>query len=172
MHVAGVGYLGLTLLVTWQALRAQPLLSPDVFTWAALWALVLGCALAATVVVWRARGALDEAPDEVAAGALVGLADAANDAAPAGAGLVTSGNHPYSSLEVPLRACGDEVDDVAVYDTRVKVGRDSVSVPSLAESNATSLDGLTSTFTLREGVRFHHGTLLAAASDRALMKRP
>ena len=72
VHVAGVGYLGLTLLVTWQALRAQPLLSPDALTWAAMGGLVLGCALAARFVVRRGRGTVDEAPDAAPAGASMG----------------------------------------------------------------------------------------------------
>jgi hypothetical protein len=50
--VAAVGYLGLTLLVTWQALRAQPLLRPDALTLAALAALV---ALTALAALWIAR---------------------------------------------------------------------------------------------------------------------
>jgi len=50
--VAAAGYLGLTLLVTWQALRAQPLLQPDALTLAALAALVAATALGA---LWAAR---------------------------------------------------------------------------------------------------------------------
>lgn len=48
--VAG-GYLGLTTLVTWQALRAQPLLQPDSLTLGALALLVAACAVAALLVV-------------------------------------------------------------------------------------------------------------------------
>lgn len=62
VHVAGAGYLGSTLLLTWQALRAQPLLGPDVWTWLALGGLALACALGATVALWRGRGAVDAAP--------------------------------------------------------------------------------------------------------------
>jgi hypothetical protein len=51
VHVAGVGYLGLTLLVTWQALRAQPLLRPDALTLGALALLVVASAVAAWLVV-------------------------------------------------------------------------------------------------------------------------
>jgi peptide/nickel transport system substrate-binding protein len=46
----------------------------------------------------------------------------------------------------------------SIYDTLVEVARDGVIVPSLASPGPTSLDGLTWTFTLREGVRFHDGT--------------
>jgi hypothetical protein len=49
--VAAAGYLGLTALVTWQALRAQPLLGPDALTLAALALLLAACALAALLVV-------------------------------------------------------------------------------------------------------------------------
>ncbi len=69
VNVAAAGYLGVTLLVTWQALRAQPLLSPDAWTWAAVGALVLACAVAASVVVRLGSGAVDEALDGVPAGA-------------------------------------------------------------------------------------------------------
>jgi peptide/nickel transport system substrate-binding protein len=59
----------------------------------------------------------------------------------------------------------------SIYDTLVEVGRDGVIVPSLAEAYATSLDGLTWTFTLREGVRFHDGTSLDAADVAASLGR-
>ncbi len=72
VHVAAAGYLGLTLLVTWQALRAQPLLSPDGWTWAALGALVVACAVVASMVVWLGRGVVDEAHDAAPAGASMG----------------------------------------------------------------------------------------------------
>ncbi|TVR92276.1 MAG: hypothetical protein EA416_07720 [Trueperaceae bacterium] len=49
--VAAGGYLGLTGLVTWQALRAQPLLSPDTLTLGALTLLVAACGVAALLVV-------------------------------------------------------------------------------------------------------------------------
>lgn len=71
VHVAAAGYLGLTLLVTWQALRAQPLLSPDIWTWTAFVGLALACVMAASVVVRLGRRA----------------ADAVGGAAPAGAGM-------------------------------------------------------------------------------------
>ncbi len=52
--VAGAAWTGLVLLLTWQALRAQPLLAPDALTLAALAVLVAGTATA-TVLVLRAR---------------------------------------------------------------------------------------------------------------------
>lgn len=51
VYVAGAGYLGLIVLLAWQALRAQPLLSPDAITLAALAALVLGVAAGALAAI-------------------------------------------------------------------------------------------------------------------------
>lgn len=53
--VAGAAYGVLTVLLTWQALRGQPLLRPDALTLAAVAALVLATATAAGVVVARRR---------------------------------------------------------------------------------------------------------------------
>jgi hypothetical protein len=52
---AGLSYLGLVVLLTWQALRGQPLTSPDAATLGALFALVLTAGTAAYAVVLRAR---------------------------------------------------------------------------------------------------------------------
>lgn len=53
--VAALGYLGAILLLTWQALRAQPLLSPDGLTLAVAAGLVGAIVLAALAVVAEAR---------------------------------------------------------------------------------------------------------------------
>jgi hypothetical protein len=54
--IAGLGYLGLILLLTWQALRGQPLLEPDALTLAALAGLVVTVvATGAAVVVTAPR---------------------------------------------------------------------------------------------------------------------
>ena len=53
--VAGGAYGVLTMLLTWQALRGQPLLRPDALTLAAVAALVVATATAAGVVVARRR---------------------------------------------------------------------------------------------------------------------
>lgn len=56
MVVAGGAYGVLTLLLTWQALRGQPLLRPDALTLAAVAALVVASATAtATVLARRTR---------------------------------------------------------------------------------------------------------------------
>jgi hypothetical protein len=53
---AGLAYLGLILLLIWQALRGQPLLAPDTATLTALGALFGAVALAAIAVLAHARG--------------------------------------------------------------------------------------------------------------------
>jgi hypothetical protein len=52
---AGLLYLGLTLLLAWQALREQPLIAPDGLTLAALAGLLAGTGIAALLIV-RGRG--------------------------------------------------------------------------------------------------------------------
>ncbi len=51
--IAGLGYLGLILLLTWQALRGQPLLSPDGLTLATLGALAVAVTVTSVVVLRR-----------------------------------------------------------------------------------------------------------------------
>jgi hypothetical protein len=53
VQVAGAGYAGLVVLVTWQALRGQPLLAPDSVTLAALGAVLLGTGVALAAVLRR-----------------------------------------------------------------------------------------------------------------------
>lgn len=52
---AGLSYLGLIALLTWQALRGQPLIAPDIATLAALAALLGATALATGAILMRAR---------------------------------------------------------------------------------------------------------------------
>jgi hypothetical protein len=53
VQVAGAAYAGFVLLVTWQALRGQPLLAPDAGTLAALGALLLGTGVALATALRR-----------------------------------------------------------------------------------------------------------------------
>jgi hypothetical protein len=53
--VAAAGYLGLVALLTWQALRGQPLLAPDAATLAAAIAIVAGVGWSAALVVGAGR---------------------------------------------------------------------------------------------------------------------
>lgn len=57
--VAGLSYLGLVLLLAWQALRGQPVISPDATTLLALLTLLAAAGAVASAVVfhaWRTRG--------------------------------------------------------------------------------------------------------------------
>ena len=47
----GLGYLGLTALLTWQALRGQSLIAPDAATWSAL-ALLVGAVALVSAIAW------------------------------------------------------------------------------------------------------------------------
>lgn len=53
--IGAAGYLGLTALVTWQALRGQPLLAPDLLTLAVLAVMVTATLTAAGAVLLQAR---------------------------------------------------------------------------------------------------------------------
>jgi hypothetical protein len=55
LHITAAAWTGLVVLLTWQALRAQPLLAPDATTLAALGALVVGTASALAVALVAAR---------------------------------------------------------------------------------------------------------------------
>jgi len=59
---AGLSYLGLIALLTWQALRSQPLIAPDAATLAALGALLGGAALATVAILAHARRAAASTP--------------------------------------------------------------------------------------------------------------
>ena len=54
----GLGYLGVVLLLTWQALRGQSLIAPDPSTLAVGAALIVGVVLAALVIMSRPRQAI------------------------------------------------------------------------------------------------------------------
>jgi hypothetical protein len=55
VRLAAAGYLGLLLLLVWQALRGQPLTAPDAATLAALGALLAAMAAGTAVILRRAR---------------------------------------------------------------------------------------------------------------------
>ncbi|MFE4512769.1 hypothetical protein ACFRMQ_01040 [Kitasatospora sp. NPDC056783] len=55
MWIAALTYLGLVLVLTWQALRAQPVTAPDIPTGAALLALVVAAGTAALLILRHAR---------------------------------------------------------------------------------------------------------------------
>ncbi|MBA2346555.1 MAG: hypothetical protein H0V83_15965 [Rubrobacter sp.] len=65
---AGLAYLGLVLILTWQALREQPLISPDAQTLGALLALFLAAGAVASIVVLVARRMWRTPPEPVLEG--------------------------------------------------------------------------------------------------------
>lgn len=59
----------------------------------------------------------------------------------------------------------------SLYDTLVEPDDEGKLIPGLAESWAVSSDGLTWTFKLRPGVKFHHGKTLDAGDVKATLER-
>jgi peptide/nickel transport system substrate-binding protein len=59
----------------------------------------------------------------------------------------------------------------SLYDTLVEPDDEGKIIPALAESWTVSSDGLTWTFKLRSGVRFHHGKTLDAGDVKATFER-
>jgi peptide/nickel transport system substrate-binding protein len=59
----------------------------------------------------------------------------------------------------------------SLYDTLVEADDEGKIVPALAESWTVSPDGITWTFRLRSGVRFHHGKVLDAGDVKATLER-
>jgi hypothetical protein len=55
MWIGAAGFAGLLTLVTWQALRGQPLIHPDAWTLSALAALTAGLIVATVVALTRPR---------------------------------------------------------------------------------------------------------------------
>ncbi|WP_374058539.1 hypothetical protein [Naasia sp. SYSU D00948] len=62
MWLAAAGYSAVVALVTWQALRGQSIVRPDVVTWTAAAAIVAGTTLAAAVLLLRRRPRPSPAP--------------------------------------------------------------------------------------------------------------
>ncbi len=59
----------------------------------------------------------------------------------------------------------------SLYDTLVEVDDDGKLMPALAESWTVSPDGLTWTFKLRSGVKFHHGKTMDSGDVKATLER-
>jgi len=77
----------------------------------------------------------------------------------AGFGALTSLD-PYASLNSDC----DRISYAAIYDTLIAMELDGSFSPQLSTEWTVSDDGLTYTFTIREGVSFHDGTPLDAAA--------
>lgn len=77
--------------------------------------------------------------------------------------FVIAGN-PYRFYALSSKGCGGDDNLVLanVYDCLLALEADGTLSPALAESYTVSEDGLTYTFYLRKGVKFHDGSLMTA----------
>ena len=76
------------------------------------------------------------------------------------------------TLDVHLTTSSDAIDvSRNIYETLVTQNKEQQAVPMLAESIETSDDGLTYTFNLRQGVKFHNGKEMTAEDVVASMNR-
>lgn len=100
------------------------------------------------------------------------------------AGTVVAGSQPEKKvLEFALQGNPDTLDPhktagtltfqtlKSIYDTLVEPDQTGKLVPALAEKWVISSDGLTWTFTLRRGVKFHNGDTLSSADVKATFER-
>lgn len=104
---------------------------------------------------------------------LVGVA-AAQDPAPQVGGTVTVGIAADPPGWDPSASTSQEIPRVVyhnVFEGLVRFDADGSIVPALAESWTTSDDGLTWTFTLRQGVKFHDGSTLTVDDVVAKFER-
>ncbi|MBN2551928.1 MAG: hypothetical protein JXB06_04125, partial [Spirochaetales bacterium] len=113
---------------------------------------------------------------KTAAAVLVLLALAAGSA-------VANGQPEEQVLEFALQGNPDTLDPhktagtltfqtlKSVYDTLVEPDQTGKLVPALAEKWEISSDGLSWTFTLRPGVKFHNGDTLSSADVKATFER-
>ncbi len=104
-------------------------------------------------------------------------------AALAAAGAPASAQPPRDRLTFALSGGPDTLDPhgtaatlsfmvmKSLYDTLVEPDDEGKLVPALAESWTVSPDGITWTFKLRSGVRFHHGKVLDASDVKATLER-
>jgi peptide/nickel transport system substrate-binding protein len=109
------------------------------------------------------------APSDPGAGASAAPAGGATEAVSAGAprygGVITTAYSGIPAQLDPALVLGNEENHInfAVYEGLTSVSNDLIPQPRLAESWEASDDLTEWTFTLREGVLFHHGTPLTAA---------
>ena len=86
--------------------------------------------------------------------------------------LVISGN-PYRFYALSAKGCGGDDNLVLanVYDCLLCLEPDGTLSPALAESYDLSADGLTYTFHLRKGVKFHDGSEMTAEDVKFTMDK-
>lgn len=102
--------------------------------------------------------------------ALAGMAQAACDGK-FGGSLTVAGPQPLVTLDHMAITTEPTAPRNAVYEQLVALDANLVPQPALATSWVTSEDGLTWTFTLRDGVRFHNGKPMVAEDVVASWER-
>jgi len=105
LHVAGATYLGIAVLVTWQALRSQPLIAPDGQTWLAAGVLTL---LSLAGMLWALRTQHEAVASQVIASGVtgeIGRAGRGSDApCPTGGGTYPSSRwNPFTARDALSR---------------------------------------------------------------------
>ena len=88
-----------------------------------------------------------------------------------GGTLIIAGPTPLITLDHMMITSEPTAPRSAVYEQLIALDSSLVPRPALATSWETSEDGLTWTFTLREGVRFHNGKTMVAEDVVASWER-
>ncbi len=129
-----------------------------------LWALAGGLALAVSLVACGGGGGGSAQSDKSAA-------DAAKAVHRGGTLLIALGNNPnnFDPMLSNDSASGEMVSNV--FEGLYKYDADLKPQPWLAEKIDISADGLTYTFTMRKGVKFHDGTEMDADAVKFSMDR-
>ena len=115
----------------------------------------------------RRAGASASSMAAAAALALAALPAGAKDAIVIGMTL----EPPHLDPTADAAAAIDEVVYANLFESLTRIDETGAVVPGLAESWTVSDDGLTYTFTLRDGVRFHDGTVFDSADVRFSLER-
>jgi peptide/nickel transport system substrate-binding protein len=101
----------------------------------------------------------------IAAVAPAAITNAQTEAEPVPGGIVVHATDADPAALLPNLSTGvtDHIVSCKIYDALISLDENLEPVPMLAESWEISPDGLTVTFDLRDGVRFHDGTPMTSA---------
>jgi len=139
----------------------------------------------AALALLAACGSTPDAPANTPAGAATGAGAAPTPAlaptgggtapppAPGSGGTLTWGQWDKTDSIDPAAPTGSAALDVLtnVLDSLVMIDADEKVLPALAEKWSVEDSGKTYTFTLRDGVKFHDGTLLEAVAVKRTFER-
>lgn len=126
---------------------------------------------AVTAVVLLALAACSSSSSSPSSGTRAGSGGAANSGASSVLRLAFNADMQVPDPDVFYEIEGNAV-TTSVYEGLVRYKADSTQIePALAESFTVSPDGLTYTFKLRSGVKFHDGTTMDSAAAKASFER-